>query len=259
VPPLADLQERVARSVILGKMAAACDFVGGAEPVRRLLIHRRHYVASLSASLREKFPATVWLLGTDAVDAAARTYIEARPPTRPCIAEYGEDFPAFLADRAPARLPYLRSFAELEWALGRVSIEIDEPPILWDAMIGIGSEVLLGAELRLQSGLRYVQSSWNIDRLIGHYLEDAAPDAFELIEEDALIEVRGARGTLGMERLDAPTFTFRKALTNRRTITEAAAETLDCDPAFDPGEALRVLAHAGLVVEAIAADERRTE
>ena len=96
---LADLEGMLARAVISGDSApAAAALVGGLDPRERLAIHLRHYQTSLTAVLREKFPASAWLVGADLVTAAACAYVRAHPPRQPCIAEYGSGFPRFLAE-----------------------------------------------------------------------------------------------------------------------------------------------------------------
>jgi hypothetical protein len=251
MPSLADIQAAVARAVVGGWIEPfPAKLVGGTDPDRRLSIHRRHYETSLVTALRQKLPATSWLAGQDLVAAGARAYVSLHPPRTPCIADYGDDFPAFLADfdRA-ARIPYLRSFAELELAVGRASIAIDSPPLTWTDIAGIGSESLLDSRLTMQPGLCYLRSPWAIDSLIKMYLADSEAESFFLADEATLIEIRGARGSLWIERLDPATFCFRSALRHDRSIGDAAGEALECDDRFDPGGALRELVQAGLAVQ----------
>ncbi|MEO8464641.1 MAG: DNA-binding domain-containing protein [Gammaproteobacteria bacterium] len=247
---LADLQCSVARAMITGETEpAAAWLVGGARPEKRLDIHLRHYEASLTAALREKFPACAWLAGANVVSAVACEYVRARPPRLLCIADYGEDFPRFLANDGRARtMPYLESFAALEWAVGRVSIAIDHPPISWSDIGRMGSERLLDSTLSLQPGVRYLSSTWGVDELMATYLSGIEPERFVLPESDTFIEVRGARGAVHLTRLDGATFTFRRELAAGCSIGYAAGAALDRDSTFDPGEALRLLAHANLIV-----------
>jgi hypothetical protein len=249
---LADLQSGVARAMTTGEREpVVARLVGGAHPGKRLDIHLRHYEASLTAALRDKFAACAWLAGADVMNAAARAYVHAHPPMQPCIAEYAEEFPRFLAKHGRARtMPYLESFAELEWAVGRVSIAIDHPPISWPDIGQIGSERLVDAVLSLQPGLRYLRSPWGVDQLMTTYLSGTEPERFVLPEAETFIEVRGARGTVHLTQLDDATFTFRKELAAGRSLGDAAGSALELDSTFDPGEALQLLVHAGLVVSA---------
>jgi hypothetical protein len=232
--------------------AVAGHLRGSRDPGARLAIHLRHYATSLAAALCDKFPASGWLVGAEAMREAAGAYARQHPPVQPCIAEYGRDFPQFLA-RHPraARLPYVRSFAELEWAVAQASIAVDSPPLSWTELAVCGAECLIDSRLALQPGVHYLRADWRVDELMQTYLSGAAPERFVLMDADAPIEVRGARGALTLERLDAATFAFRTTLAAGRTVGEAADAALILDQAFDPGGALRTLADAGLVTTGV--------
>jgi hypothetical protein len=160
---------------------------GGAHPEHRLAVHQRHYAASLTRALLDRFPATVWLVGSAFVTDAATSFIRQQPPSEPCIAEYGESFPQHLgAHPAAASLPYLSQFADLEWHLGRLALATDDSP-----------------------NVDYLHLDWSLDELIGVYLADSAPDAFALRQEDVWLELRGLRGTLEMHRLTMADFLGR--------------------------------------------------
>ena len=250
---LAELQSDVAQALVAGAALPASRFVGGANPLRRLAIHQRHFDASLTAALVQKFPACAWLASPELVAAAARAFVHAYPPRRPCIAEYGRDFPAFLAAfDGTAAWPALRSFAELEWAVGQASIAVDRPSLTWAALAGFGAERLADARLVLQPDLAYFASRWRVDEVMRAYLHgDArcAPSA-----DETFVEIRGARGELSLTRLDRATYTFRASLTNA-TIGEAAEGALELDRDFDAGTALRALVAAELVVAVLAEQE----
>lgn len=251
---LVDLQETFARAMTSGDgRALAAELVGGPNPSERLAIHLRHYEASLATAICDKFPACAWLVGADLVRAAARDYARSHPPAQPCIAEYGRDFPQFLATYGPAAsLPYLESFAALEWGVAKASIATAGPPLSWTDLARLGPDALVESTLSLQPGLYYLRSGWRIGELMMTYLSGAEPERFVLHESNTLIEVRGTRGEVRLKRLDAATFAFRTALLKGRSIGEAAMRALDCDATFDSGAALRELVHAGLVIGTLA-------
>jgi len=248
---LADLQSSVARAMTTGEREPfVARLVGGANPAKRLDIHLRHYETSLTAALRDKFAACAWLAGGDLVNAAVRAYVRARPPRQLCIAEYGHDFPQFLASYGRARtIPYLESFAALEWAVGQVSIAIDYPPLAWSDLAQVGPKRLIDSALVLQPGLRYLRAAQNVDELMTMYLRGNEPERFVLPESDTFIEVRGARGTVHLARLDGPTFAFRKEIAAGSSIGDAAGRALEYLSTFDPGEALRLLVQTGLATK----------
>ncbi len=246
---LAELQRALADAVLDGDASrVANDVRGGRDSRARLAIHIRHYETSLVTALHMKFPATHWLVGSELVGAAARAYVHARPPSRPCIAEYGRSFPAFLAQFARGRrLPYLRMFAELELAAAEASTAIERPPVEWRNVVSVGSERLLGCTVLLQPGTRYLRSSWCVDELIKTYLSETAPEQFAVEQSQACIEVRGARGALRIARLERASFAFRAALAAGRSIGDSAGRGLRYEPTFDTGAALFELVQTGLV------------
>jgi hypothetical protein len=187
---LTDIQVGIRDALVDGNSAAVAPvLVGGSRPAQRLAIHQRHYVASLTRALVERFPATVWLVGSELVTHAATAFIREHPPSRPCIAEYGDAFPRFLgAHRAAEALPYLAQFAELEWHLGRLALATDE-----------------------SANVQYLHLDWTLDELIGFYLADTAPDAYALRHEDVWLEILGLRGELRMNRLRGEEFARRVA------------------------------------------------
>ena len=177
---LADLQAGIRDALVRGDCTAVAPLLrGGTRPERRLAIHQRHYAASLTRALVERFPATVWLVGSDLVMHAAQAFIRDRPPSKPCIAEYGETFPRYLGTFAThADLPYLAQFAELEWHLGRLALATEASPHTYRLLL-----------------------HWSLDELMAVYLADKAPERFALRREEVLLEIRGMRGEIHMHRL----------------------------------------------------------
>src|SRR5262249_42929633 len=168
MPPLAETQSRLRDALVAGDFTRLEGLlIGGGDAAPRFAIHRRHYQSSLIEALLVKFPATAWLVGTPALEQAARDFVCAHPPRAPCIAEYADAFPRFIAERSDAeRTDYVRAFAELEWHLGQVSIAIDAPAVTVDQLSHHETDVLLGSALTLQPGLRYLAAAWPVDDLM---------------------------------------------------------------------------------------------
>lgn len=249
MPSLADLQADVRKAVTSGDATVLGSvLVGGRRALGRLAIHQRHYEASLVAALLEKFPATGWLIGPALTRAVVGAFVRAHPPVRPCIAEYGADFPFFLAAYDPGAAPaYLQQFAELEWHVGQVSIAISGPPVAWSQLASLGAEGLPGVRLRLQPGLRFAQAAWAVDDLMKIYLTGAAPEQFTLAAGEFGLEIRGARGEVGFTRLDPATFLFRTGLLDGQPLGDAAERALERDEGFDTAHGLTSLVADGLV------------
>jgi len=249
VPSLAEMQSRIRRAVIDGDTAGMVALlIGGCDPERRLAIHQRHYRSSLVAAIRTKFPATAWLLGIPFLDEAAGQFVRQHPPAAPCIAEYGEEFPRFLSTcSCAARVPYLYSFAELEWHLGQVAIAVDRPACALEVFFGFEINTLMDTGLTLQAGLRYLHASWPVEDLMKLYLADTAPAEYRLEPADVWLEVRGARGEFRIDRLDTANFVFRKAVLDGQSIGAAGERALDANTGFDVGRAFTMLVRSGHV------------
>ena len=180
VPSLAEAQTRIRDAVVLGAMADAMPLlVGGRDPVARLAVHHRHYEASLVQAILRRFPGVVWLTGEAFTRAAAMDFVRWFPPSAPCIAEYAESFPDFLARRPDAEhAPYLRWFARLEWHLGQVALAINAPSLRMEELAAFEPAALPDLVLGLQSGLRFLEAPWPVDDLARLHLAGAAPDRF---------------------------------------------------------------------------------
>ena len=250
MPSLAEMQLRIRRAVVDGDTAGIAPLlIGGRDPGQRLAIHQRHYRSSLVAAIRTKFPATAWLLGMPFLDEAAQEFVWQHPPATPCIAEYGEEFPRFLSTYlGGARVPFLCSFAELEWHLGQVAIAVDRPALALDAFSALEINTLMDASLMLQAGFRYLHASWPVDDLMKLYLTDTAHSEYRLAPTDVWLEVRGSRGEFHINRLNAAEFVFRKAVLDRQSIGNAAQRALDTNAEFDAGQAFTTLVNGGYVI-----------
>ena len=250
VPPLFEVQRLLREAIIEGESSAIVPLlVGGANPAGRLEIHRRHYQDSLVSAIVEKFPGTTWLIGSPAMLEAASAFVRRHPPAAPCIAEYGEDFSRFLADREElGSLAYLRWFAELEWLLVRAAIAIDRPPLGMQSLAD-HCDHLADVELVGQPGLRYLASPWPVDELMKLYLTGAAPEQYALSAADVWLEICGARGAIRFDRLEHSEFLFRQAMATGNSLGIAAERALEADESFDVGAALQRFVMDGLVTE----------
>jgi hypothetical protein len=243
---LADLQADIATAVVEDVMPVSAGLLtGGDNPTSRFAIHSRHYTSSLARSLVERFAATGWLAGSEFVTQAATRFVREHPPVRPCLAEYGDRFPAYLMSFGGTTLPYLEQFATLDWLLGRLAIAVDISPL--HAPASCDPTRLVEARLTLQPGVEYVALDWPLDELIQFYLSGNAPHQYELRSEAVWLELRGSRGELWFTRLTKGHYEFRHALANGATLRRAAELATGNDESFDPGSALLAMLDAGLV------------
>src|SRR5262245_30856413 len=116
---LADLQGAYRHYLLTGeseKLAPAilADAFDGAE---RIGIYRNNFLVGLGEGLKANFPVTQLLLGAAFFEQAARRFILAHPPRRPCLFEYGAKFPDYLRELPElSALPYVAEVARFEFA-----------------------------------------------------------------------------------------------------------------------------------------------
>lgn len=243
---LADLQADVRHALLQGDANRLEPWL--VDGRNRIFVHQRHYAASLSRALVERFPATVWLVGSTLVTETARRFVREHPPSRPCIAEYGEEFPAYISAEAGADVPYLRQFAELEWHVGRLALAVDARPITVSELSPAGGVAWADARAVLQPGIHFMGTGWAIDALLSHYLADDAPARFTLDTGEFWLEIRGARGDVRMNRLTRPEFVFRSNVASGTSLGASAVAALDVDERFDAGQAMLALFREELVI-----------
>lgn len=123
----------------------------GSDPAVRFAVYRNNVVASLVDALAETFPVVRQLVGEEFFRAMARLHVRATPPRTRILAHYGTDFPAFIADFAPAAgLPYLADVARLEFMRVRACHAADAPVADGAALAALLGDPAQLARLRLR-------------------------------------------------------------------------------------------------------------
>lgn len=92
----------------------------GGPAAKRFDVYRNNVAVSLADALETSFPVVRALVGDEFFRALAGAALRQYPPRSARMAEYGQDFPGFLADFPPvAQLPYLPDVARIENAMRR--------------------------------------------------------------------------------------------------------------------------------------------
>jgi hypothetical protein len=137
----------------------------GSDPAARFAVHRNNVATALVGALADTFPVVQELVGPDFFRTMAWQYAAANLPATPVLAEYGDDFPAFVAGYAPADgLPYLADVARLERARVRAWHAADAVPL---AAAEIERRLadpqrLAGSRLGLHPALAVVDSAYAV-------------------------------------------------------------------------------------------------
>ncbi|HMO09647.1 MAG TPA: DNA-binding domain-containing protein [Paracoccaceae bacterium] len=145
---------------------------------RRFSVYRNNLAHGLAEALAALFPRAQALLGAEYFAALAGLFWRAHPPRGPVLAEWGDDFPAFL-DRFPplAHLPWIGDVARLERALVESYHAADAAPVPPERMTALPPDRLAAARLRLAPSLRWLASAHPVLDLWRAALGEAPPPA----------------------------------------------------------------------------------
>jgi hypothetical protein len=116
---LAELQAAYRGYLLTGDSAplAPAIVADAFDSAERLAIYRNNFLIGLGEALNANFPVTLQLLGRDFFEQAVRRFVLAYPPRRPCLFEYGAEFPAYLAGLPQlAAMSYVAEMASFEFA-----------------------------------------------------------------------------------------------------------------------------------------------
>ncbi len=222
----------------------------GLEPAARLAIYRHHVVTTLTAALQATFPVVCRLVDERFFAYAADRYIQIKPPSGPCLFEYGAGFADFLAEFPACRsLPYLADVARLEWAMQRALHVPDPIPLPIRAMQGVAPDLAASLTLTIDPSVTLLSSRYPVDRIWrANQADEREPAVVDLAAGGARLEIRRCGDDVVFRALDPAVFAFRHALARGTDLAAATAEALAADAAFDLGPALTALFADGLPI-----------
>jgi len=251
VRTLRELQAGV-RAALLGAedgWVAAEVAPDGLGSAARLQVYRNHVRTTLTAALQATFSVVARLVGDGFFAYAVAVFIERHPPAGPCLHEYGEAWPEFLAAFPPAGiLPWLPDVARLEWAMNAAHHAEDLPPVDLDELRRLPPQSLGRLVLRLDPSLRLLDSPWPVDRIWAANQPGADPAApVDLAAGGVRLEVRRRGDVVGFRRLDHASFALRRALQAGWPLAAAGAAALEVEPELDLAAALSTLLQDGVI------------
>ena len=98
----------------------------------RFAIYRNNSAVASINALKEQFPTVTKLVGDDAFQNLARAFVAKFPPRSPVLADYGAEFPGFVAEflalHGVEAVPYLPDMARLDWARLQSLRSAEAPP-----------------------------------------------------------------------------------------------------------------------------------
>lgn len=179
-------------------MPAGLTSWNGSDVTARFAVYRNNVVVSLLGVLADTFPVVRQLVGDEFFRAMARRFVRDRPPRSAVMLDYGDTFPAWLADFEPAAaLPYLADVARLEFARLQAFHAADAFPIEHGSLARTLDEPrqLASTALELHPSLTVLASDHPIVSLwAAHQLDESDRDAalarIDLAEGEAAVVLR---------------------------------------------------------------------
>lgn len=220
-------------------------------PQKRFAVYRNNVVAGLIEALRTQFPASESIVGEEFFAGMARVYIETQPPRSPILVTYGDGFPDFIANFAPAAdVPYLADVARLEAARVRAYHAADAEPLDPARWQEIDPQALASLQVALHPSVEIVRSAHPVVTIWAMNDGEAELAAIEdWAGEDAVI----ARPHLDVtvRKLPAGGAAFLTALVDGASLGDAAQAAASDHPEFDLAVNLAGLIGAGLATDLI--------
>jgi Putative DNA-binding domain len=130
---------------------------------RRFAVCRNNVVAGLIDALAGRFPVVRRLVGDAFFEGMASVYVVTCPPASPVMLLYGDSFPGFVKNFAPAaNVPYLSDVARLEIARGRAYHAADAVPVEMRVFAALPSERLADLRIDFHPSVSIIKSPYPI-------------------------------------------------------------------------------------------------
>ena len=168
MPTLRELQAAIGTAMLGGDVGAAAREIepDGLAPEARLEIYRHHVLTTLTSALEATFPVICRLVDRRFFAYAADSYVRAHPPAGPCLFEYGDSFPDFLAAFPPCRdLAYLPDVARLEWAMSAALHAPDVDAMNAASLANAAAEEMPRLTFALDPSVSFLASPWPVERI----------------------------------------------------------------------------------------------
>ncbi|MES1993786.1 MAG: DNA-binding domain-containing protein [Pseudomonadota bacterium] len=225
----------------------------GSDPAARLAVYRNNVWMSLIDALADGFPVTQALVGADFFRAMAQCLIQAQLPRSALLAEYGADFPDFIAGFEPADpVPYLADVARLEWLRVRAYHAADADPVAPERLqLALSQPETLGQwGLRLHPALSVLASDYAVVALWAAHQGVGELGAVDPSRAETALVLRA-----GLEveviRLAAGAAGFIQQVLAGACLGAAVEQAMARAADFDFSEMLALLLRAGAITDLV--------
>lgn len=217
------------------------------EVERRFAVYRNNVAVSLTQALATRFPVTQRLVGEAFFAALARLYSDRHRPRSPILAEWGDNFAAFVAQFPPlAAYPYLGDVARIEYARGRAFHAADALPVDPAVLVAFDPDkvrLVLHASVMVLGLDHPGVSIWARHQPGGHEVPLATGAQTALILRDSGFHVP-------VRAIGQGDATLLQSLLSGDTLSVAAANAHSVEATYDPQPLLVSLMRAGAIVDA---------
>lgn len=231
---LLELQHAVRRSLVAqdNTEVAAEIIADGLLPEARLEIYRNTFIGTLTVALRLSFPAVHRLVGAEFFEGTAGIFAAANPPRNAYLNDYGEAFPEFLGQFAPAAsLPYLADVARLEWAVNRALHAADVEPLDLARLAAIDPEDQGRIAFVPHPSIGLVRSNYPVDAIWRAVIaqDDNAMTAIDLEMGPIWLLVERREDGVDVTRCSEPAWRFASALFGGQPLEAAIGAVPEVD------------------------------
>jgi len=235
--PLRDLQDAMAASVLRSADAPLSLLIRaeGIAVEARLQVYRNNTFSSLTAALKDSFPVVCQLVDERFFGYATQEYIRAHPPRAPRLAEYGDDFAAFLDRFEPARsLAYLPDVARLEWAVNLAYHAPDAPALDPACIAAVPQERYPLLQFTAHPSVQLFASDYPVDRIWQAHQPGGDLDSrIDLASGGCSLLVDRHDQDIRFLSLDTAGFALAAALCEGCALQEAYEKAAAVDATFD--------------------------
>jgi len=230
---LGDFQDAFC-AALEGRGDRLAPWLGGADEAPGLSVYRNTVVKGSVDALAATYETVAQLVGEAWFRAAAVAYVRDRPPTRPSLMDYGDDFADWLAAFPPAQdMRYLADVARLDRLWMDAYFAPDADPLPATALANLGPDDLARQTARLHPSARLAVFGRNIVSLWLAHRTDRGLEGFELSDEGERALVFRPALDVDVRRLEPAAFAFLDACREGACLLEAGERALTLDPAAD--------------------------
>ncbi len=252
MPSLEELQRDICDAICGADDARLSGLIAGdgMDPGARLRIYRNHAVITLTDALKATYPVICRLVSDGFFAYAAHEFIREHMPEKPSLAEYGGEFPEFLAQFPPCRdLAYLADVARLEWAINGALHAESAAAIARHDLSAISPAEAPRLVLSLHPSLRFSESRWPIERIWrANQVNGDADLSIDLDSGSVRLQVHRRGDRVVLKSLTECEYAFLRSIAGGAPLGDAGHAALRIDLLFDLTVALGTLLEEGGVV-----------